>query len=150
MTRGRGMNPMFLRTIFALTVFAIHAMAGDGAQPVRTAAALPFYPPLARQARVQGEVVVRMTVTPDGKPTGVEAVSGNPVLERSAVENVQTWAFQPPGVSMKREITFIDKLSPELATGDWPSVRVTFLGARKVTVETDPPPESHDSNPEMR
>jgi TonB family protein len=58
-----------------------------------TSLQMPCYPPLARQARIQGIVRVKLTVAGDGSVASAEAVEGNPVLSRAAVANVQTWKF---------------------------------------------------------
>ena len=139
-----------MRTALALVMFVGSLLAADQAQPVRTSAALPFYPPLARIANLQGEVVVKVTISPNGKPMEVGLVSGNPLLGKNAVENVQSWTFQPPGGPLRREILFVYQLSPDLATGDFRNERVTFFGARKVIIETDPAPGTHDLSPELR
>lgn len=57
-------------------------------------AALPFYPPLAQQTRIQGMVTLR--VSTDGKGvSAVEAESGHRLLVDAATENVKTWQFAP-------------------------------------------------------
>jgi len=40
---------------------------------------MPCYPPLARQARVQGQTKVRVEVGHDGEVTVAEALDGNPL-----------------------------------------------------------------------
>lgn len=53
------------------------------------------YPPLARAARVQGDVVVSFRRTPEGRTVDVAPISGHPLLRATAVENVKSWRFQP-------------------------------------------------------
>ena|ERR1019366_6587545 len=66
-------------------------------EPTLTSAALPSYPPLACQARVQGLVKVRFTLPAHSKePTNVEVLSGNPLLKEATLENVKTWRFDNP------------------------------------------------------
>jgi TonB family protein len=53
---------------------------------------MPFYPPLARQAHIEGDI--RLRVTTDG--LGIASVvveSGQPMLARAAQDNVRTWKF---------------------------------------------------------
>jgi hypothetical protein len=60
--------------------------------PLVLAASLPLYPIIARAARVEG--VVKIKVTTDGKKiTSLEVESGPPMLARSAKENILTWKF---------------------------------------------------------
>jgi len=55
----------------------------------------PEYPLAARQARVQGSVVVVATVGTDGKIRSAKAVSGPPLLQSSAVAAVRQWTYKP-------------------------------------------------------
>lgn len=58
-----------------------------------------FYPPLAKETRISGDVRVRITT--DGKAVVKgEAISGHPLLRQAAVDNVKTWKFvtHTPGV----------------------------------------------------
>jgi hypothetical protein len=53
---------------------------------------MPLYPIMARLARVEG--VVKIRVTTDGeKVTSLEAESGPPMLVKFAKENILTWEF---------------------------------------------------------
>jgi TonB family protein len=57
---------------------------------------LPKYSPLAKQARIFGEV--RLTLAPDtqtGRVKDVQLVSGNPMLGNPAVDAVRQWQFSP-------------------------------------------------------
>jgi TonB family protein len=76
----------------------------------------PQYPPLARQARIQGDVVLRFTIGEDGIPTNVRVYSGHPMLSPSALEAVKRWRFRPYVVDEKpveadTEITINFKLA---------------------------------------
>ena len=126
-----------LSTLLLLTA---SVLASSQAQPVLTAASLPFYPPVARLSRVEGKVVVSMTITPDGRVEDVEAVSGPRILSDSAVENVKSWKFQAPGTAMRREVTFVYRIARKPAIYDFPYVKAAFFGVKKVEVETSPPP----------
>ncbi|MGB2679109.1 MAG: energy transducer TonB [Candidatus Acidiferrum sp.] len=54
--------------------------------------AVPIYPPLARQTRIQGEV--RVKITTDGESVrDAEAETGHPLLRTAAVDNARTWKF---------------------------------------------------------
>lgn len=57
----------------------------------------PVYPPAARRLRLQGTVIVRVTVTTQGKPANVHVVtsSGIPILDQAALAAVKTWSFVP-------------------------------------------------------
>jgi len=55
----------------------------------------PTYPPLARQARIQGAVVLQAVIAKDGSIQGLRVVSGHPMLTGSAVEAVKQWRYKP-------------------------------------------------------
>lgn len=55
----------------------------------------PTYPPLARQARIQGSVVLQAVIAKDGTIQGLKVVSGHPMLTGSAVEAVKQWRYKP-------------------------------------------------------
>lgn len=53
------------------------------------------YPPLARIARIQGPVVLVMTIDAGGVPTDVQVQSGPPQLQAEAVRCAKAWRFEP-------------------------------------------------------
>jgi TonB family protein len=55
----------------------------------------PEYPLSARQARVQGAVVVRAVIDVDGHVKLAKAVSGPPLLQNPAVAAVRRWVYKP-------------------------------------------------------
>lgn len=59
----------------------------------------PVYPSLARVARIQGPVVLRMTINPQGVPTEVQVTSGHPALQAEAVRAARLWRFVPANVN---------------------------------------------------
>jgi periplasmic protein TonB len=56
---------------------------------------LPFYPPIAKAAGVQGTVVLQATISKVGTVENLRAVSGPPMLQQSALDAVKTWRYQP-------------------------------------------------------
>jgi periplasmic protein TonB len=55
----------------------------------------PVYPPLARQARIQGNVVLHAIIDKDGRVGELQVVSGHPLLVQAALEAVKNWRYQP-------------------------------------------------------
>jgi protein TonB len=55
----------------------------------------PQYPPLARQARIQGVVVLQALIGKDGTITNLHVVSGHPMLTNAALEAVKEWKYKP-------------------------------------------------------
>ncbi|MBI4873528.1 MAG: energy transducer TonB [Acidobacteria bacterium] len=55
----------------------------------------PVYPPLAKQARIQGVVRFNAIIGRDGSIMNLQVVSGHPLLVPSALEAVRQWKYQP-------------------------------------------------------
>lgn len=55
----------------------------------------PAYPPLARQARVQGTVRLTAVLARDGSVTALQLASGHPLLVQAALDAVRTWRYRP-------------------------------------------------------
>ena len=55
----------------------------------------PVYPPLARQARIQGTVVLSIVINKDGEVRDPRLVSGHPMLAPAAIEAVRQWKYEP-------------------------------------------------------
>jgi periplasmic protein TonB len=55
----------------------------------------PAYPPLARQARIQGTVVLQALIGKDGAIQNLHVVSGHPMLTGSALDAVKQWRYKP-------------------------------------------------------
>ena len=74
----------------------------------------PIYPTQARQARVQGNVVLDAVVSEQGRVEEVKVVAGSPMLAQAAMEAVRQWRYTPyllNGKPIKKQtrinITFI-------------------------------------------
>ena len=55
----------------------------------------PQYPPLARQARIQGTVKLSAVISKDGSIQKLEVMSGHPLLVPSALAAVKQWRYRP-------------------------------------------------------
>jgi len=55
----------------------------------------PPYPPLARQARIQGTVLLRALISREGRIENLQVVSGHPMLVSAAMEAVRQWRYRP-------------------------------------------------------
>ncbi len=55
----------------------------------------PNYPPLARQARIQGQVVLQAEISKDGTIQNLQLISGHPMLVPAAIEAVKQWRYKP-------------------------------------------------------
>ena len=57
--------------------------------------ARPQYPPLARQARIQGTVRFSAVIDREGRVSNLTLVSGHPLLVPAAEEAVKQWTYEP-------------------------------------------------------
>jgi protein TonB len=55
----------------------------------------PNYPPLARQARIQGVVVLQALISKDGTIQNLRMISGHPMLAPAAIDAVKQWKYKP-------------------------------------------------------
>jgi protein TonB len=55
----------------------------------------PTYPPLARSARIQGQVVLQAVIGKDGAIQNLRALSGHPMLTPAAIDAVRQWRYKP-------------------------------------------------------
>jgi periplasmic protein TonB len=53
------------------------------------------YPPLARQARISGTVILHAVISKDGSITGLSLISGHPMLAPAAIDAVKQWKYKP-------------------------------------------------------
>jgi periplasmic protein TonB len=55
----------------------------------------PTYPPVAREARIHGEVVLTAIIDKDGNIENLQLVSGHPMLAPAAINAVKQWRYKP-------------------------------------------------------
>jgi protein TonB len=55
----------------------------------------PVYPPLAKQARIQGTVKLQAIIAKDGTIMQLEMISGHPLLQQAALQAVSQWRYKP-------------------------------------------------------
>jgi periplasmic protein TonB len=56
---------------------------------------LPAYPPLARGARIQGQVILQAVISKQGTIENLRLLTGHPMLVRAAIEAVRQWRYRP-------------------------------------------------------
>jgi TonB family protein len=71
-----------------------------------------YYPPLARQTRISGMVVLQVVVAANGTVANVEALKGHPLLSAAAVQGVKEWMFtlqpgEPRSFELKCEFVMV-------------------------------------------
>ena len=70
-------------------------VGGQIKEPKKLKNVNPAYPDIAKQARVQGVVILECTISPQGKVTDVKVLRGIPLLDAAAIEAVKQWVYSP-------------------------------------------------------
>jgi protein TonB len=55
----------------------------------------PLYPPLAKQARIQGTVRLQAVIAKDGSVVELQVLAGHPLLVQAALDAVRQWRYHP-------------------------------------------------------
>jgi protein TonB len=70
-------------------------VGGQIKEPTKIRNVPPVYPEVAKQARVQGVVVLEAVISPAGEVTNVKVLRGSPLLDDAAVSAVKQWRYSP-------------------------------------------------------
>jgi len=129
------MKNIFLSLLLTFLLFAI-THSQERWDTYISSLQMPCYPPLARAARVQGKAKVKLTVGVDGSIASAEALEGNALLTKAAVENVRTWRFgTAERQSLEPTIVVFDyKLEDGSSGSNRCASRVVFESWSRVTV----------------
>ena len=89
----------------------------------------PVYPPLARQARIQGTVTLQVIVSKEGDVQNIQLFSGHPILAPAAIDAVKQWKYKSYQLNgepisfetqVKVNFTLAEKPPAEGVVGDIP------------------------------
>jgi len=70
-------------------------VGGNIKEPKKLKDVKPAYPDIAKQARVQGVVILECTISPQGKVTDVKVLRGIPLLDQASQDAVRQWVYTP-------------------------------------------------------
>jgi len=97
----------------------------------------PVYPLKARQARVQGVVILEATTDIYGRVQTIKVLRSIPLLDQAAIDAVRQWVYEPVVVDGKsREVTFTVQVQFKLDDGEKLRPEDTFRS------DVTPPPPS--------
>ena len=110
------------------------------------------YPPIARAAHVQGDVVVSFRQTLEGGTADVRPISGPPMLQGIAVENVRAWHFAITAEPARQvfKVTFHFQLDSSNDGYDYDSQPLTKVELDGIGGATSPYSLTLFSRPPMR
>lgn len=87
---GNGMRPAIPAAPLVRPPRISHVMEGNLIRRVQ-----PEYPALAKQARIQGTVVLRAVINREGTIQDLQVISGHPLLVQAAINAVRQWRYRP-------------------------------------------------------
>ena len=63
--------------------------------PTKVQDVRPVYPEEAREAGIQGVVILEVRIEPDGRVGGARVLRSIPALDTAAIDAVRQWQFTP-------------------------------------------------------
>jgi protein TonB len=70
-------------------------IGGDVTAPMKITDVAPAYPAVARDARVQGRVILEVTLNEAGEVADVRVLRPLPMLDQAAIDAVRQWRYTP-------------------------------------------------------
>ena len=135
-----------LAAVFAATITA-QTQRDQNLTPRLSEFIVQGYPPLARQARVQGDVTALVRINEDGTVSSVSQVAG-PAMLRGAADNLKNWHFDVQGTTSRdMRITMRFVLS---GSEDVRNLTLTVKGKLPNLVEITTNPTSEKPGPDVR
>ena len=112
----------------------------------------PAYPPLARQAHVQGKVILKVRISKSGDVVNLRLVSGHPMLAPAAMEAVKQWKYQPyllygDPIEADTNVTVNSHFSTNRRPREW---WAAFQAAFQTVRKAASPPAIRTINPLLR
>jgi TonB family protein len=105
----------------------------------------PVYPPIARQARISGDVDLKIEVREDGSVESIVVASGHPMLKQAALDSAQQSQFVCRGCSevlTSYTLVYTFQLAtdqtPEVRSNQEPQPTHVFQSQNHVTVVAEP------------
>jgi protein TonB len=68
---------------------------GTVKEPKLIRSTLPVYPSVAKDSRVQGDVVIETEIDKSGNVVHMKVTSGPPMLRQAALDAVRRWKYEP-------------------------------------------------------
>ena len=141
----------WLGAIFTICAAALAAQVAEPPQklPVVKSGEMPFYPPLANAARLQGDIHLRVTTDGSGV-VSVVVESGQPMLAKAAQDNVRTWKFEPHDpTSFSTLFAYHLRAEPECETDKSGNGEVHLTLPTRVEITTNARGACYDPNDEL-
>jgi TonB family protein len=133
---GGVMTPQELKKYEGDAVRAV----GDIKPPKRVKMVQPVYPKIARQARVEGTVIIEAKTDEQGNVVDTRILRSIPVLDQAAIDCVKQWKYEPMVVDGKpRKVLFTVTVRFILDEADNRAINKFSQGAIRAEGEIKPP-----------
>jgi TonB family protein len=110
-------------------------------EPILQSGQMPTYPPIARAARIEGEVKVVFVLNEKGGVESVDVQSGHPMLRNTTADTVKSWKFKLPNMfrtEWKYDTTFKYHLSgKELELNETAKLTIVVDSFHRIDVMSD-------------
>ena len=145
---------LFRRLWFLLLAIAVSAsaMKKEAVEVCVVQVLTPRYPPIARQARIEGEVQMEVLLTPNGSVREIKPINGHPLLQQAADESIRQWKFKCSSwkcpENLKVPLVVVFRLRSETKHSDCPHITVSQppikleITSHRSIVNTDAAPTS--------
>src|ERR1035437_567972 len=140
------------RPIYTLAQHTVMTVTGE-AGPAILHAPPVVYPPQALRDRVEGSVVLTVTIAADGTVTRAVPISGPEPLRQAAADNVRQWQFEAKAQETQIDVGFSLRYvthsvaSPEPVRRTAPVYKGRLHGTVRVVALVDPQGRSEDVQP---
>jgi TonB family protein len=127
-----------LHSAFLLTILSLSTAIASAQQPsvaVKEAFA-PVYPAIAVAARVEGTVIVRVEIRPDGTVLKAEVISGPEMLRISAIQAAKKWIFTTDPAANR--LSIIRLIYGLLSKEDLDETQTVFLPPDAIRIKHPP------------
>jgi TonB family protein len=123
----------------ALAIVSLMATAARGQDWKPTRIVAPEYSCLALKAKIHGSAQVNVTIGESGRPAGVTAIFGHPLLLAEAIDSARKWRFQRLRHTGESQGTFTINYSFEIqeraTKGESPYVHTWDLQQPEIVIE---------------
>ncbi len=125
-------------------------VGGNIAESILISRVDPIYPEEARRARIQGSVVLTVTVNEEGYVYEIRIESGHPLLQQAAIDAVKQWRYSPTllngePVPVMATVTVVFRLKDDAAR-----MENLNLNMRTVSSGSAQPVPGQFANPEAK
>ena len=138
--KDRCSSLMLVVAAVSLSAAVVRASAQNREAPasgiVLTKLADPAYPPLARQARIIGDVDLMLAIRRDGIVESAVVVSGHPMLKQAALDSAQRSQFECRGCS-EAVNSYALKYTFQITARDPPKDCNTYMEEKHLPAEVD-------------